>query len=432
MSRICFKNITRKIFVVFSILIYFLSTFVLGVEVEKSKKNEYTFGDIGMKILLDNSFIDRISLLKDEPNLENKEQILSAYEKSGILANFINKDEKIEILVMSKINSFYRDMPNLKMLPDEDIIKLKDKFVQTIGTDDQFEIKEDKIIRTNNYNCFIKITTALKQEENILNMNIYYTIMNGRLITISFRTINNKNIENLQNDIIESIKFFEVERPKYVSAQEKVNLVIGFTLILTLILFIAIFFIRRKDKKIFNNNIKDKETKQYSKFGGLLIFFWMLCFYQIILKIVEISDISNITNNVFYKNCTVLQDAVVSLISIYLIYIIVKRKNDTPKKVIKANMSLAIFIIFITVIRIIYVLINPGNIYIDKYIQEELNMLSSNIIYSFIWIVYFEFSKRVKIYYYLPVKTVKEILINSKIYTFLANRKSKRNERKNS
>ena len=51
----------------------------------------------------------------------------------------------------------------------------------------QFNIKENSIIKTANGNNYINVKSELKTQDKTLEMSIYYTIANGRLITISFR-----------------------------------------------------------------------------------------------------------------------------------------------------------------------------------------------------------------------------------------------------
>lgn len=415
-------RVFKKIIIYFIIFTSFFTTYV-----NANDKNEFDFNQVGMKIKITEGFKDTISLIE---NNEDNKKIKTEYIRNGILGDFINEEKNTEILVLAKTSSYYRDMPNLKNLSDEDVDKLKNEFIKSIEYDGKNEIKDSNIIRTNNYNCFIKISTEFNNENKKINIDIYYTIVNGRLITISFRSFDKKNID-IQNNIIENIRFYEVERPKFLSNEEKTNFIAGIIILLTFVLFFIIFFVRRKDKKILNKNIKDKEIRTFSKFGGLLMGLWMLLFYQIIIQISQISALLNSKNIGFYISLIITQDTIISLASIYLIYIILKRKKETPKKVIKTNIIVPGLLLIFTIIRSIYVLINPNGVEFKLYLKDEINMLLSNTIYSLLWIIYFYISKRVKIYYYLPVESFKEIIKKSKVYNKIKNRKRSKNEGKN-
>ena len=68
-----------------------------------------------------------------------------------------------------------------------------------------------------------------------LEMSIYYTIMNGRLITISFRYYNNNSETNSEEkEIIENTEFYEVTRPQNATNQT-MSLVLGTMAILIII-----------------------------------------------------------------------------------------------------------------------------------------------------------------------------------------------------
>ncbi len=249
-----------------------------------------------------------------------------------------------------------------------------------------------------------------------MDMSIYYTIMNGRLITVSFRYYNQdqqvRNEEELQ--IINGVEFYEVARPIYANSNQITSLAMGIIVILIIIIAIIVFLIRRKDKKLFNNSIKDIKLKQYSKFGGLILFFWSLCFYQILLRIIDIDDASKIQNMEFYTNAVTIQSTILVLIAMYQIYITVRRKQDTPKKIKISNIICAVASSIITIARIVYAKIVPLEIYTEEYFRQEISILIVGVIYPLIWILYFNFSKRVQYYYYLPERRNKKVAKDEK------------------
>ena len=160
---------------------------------------------------------------------------------------------------------------------------------------------------------------------------------------------------------------------------------------------------RIKDRKYLDKNIKDVKIKQYSKFGGLVLFFGHYVFINF-LRIVEISNVSKIDGMDFYVGAITIQNTILAIVNMYQIYLTVKRKPETPKRLVKTNILIMLIGVIITIIRIIYALIKPMEIYDKEYFKQELITLVYSIIYPLICIFYFKFSKRVQTYYYLKIK----------------------------
>ena len=283
------------------ILIILTTTSVLAADSTQqpeSQLTEYDFNKIGMRISIPTELIDLITALENNDEslekYENKEEYLQAYKQSGIIADFVDKLEEqpnTEIIVAARTSSSYASMPNFNTLTEEDMNEYTNRFVAAIKEQNeqqqtesaaqanqtgeqenakaQLTVNEGTLVKIDNGNCFIKITSTATQEDKKLDMHMYYTIMNGRLITISLRDYQGTNNDELENTILQNIQFYEVERPQYSTTSDEAKLAVGFATIMVVILLIIVFFIRRKDKKIFNKNIKDVTIKQYSKFGGL-------------------------------------------------------------------------------------------------------------------------------------------------------------------
>ena len=344
--------------IIFSIiLILILATTTKANNNEETK--EYNLQDIGMKISLNSNLIDVVSGLKNKDErlskIENQEEYLKSYENLGILLNAVDNVEntKKEIIVAQRTNTNYINMKDFNKISEKQRNKYKEKMLKTFkqqanqtydeSQKTKINIKDSSLITTNNQNNYIHVTAILQNEEKSLEMSIYYTIMNGRLITISFRYYNNNSETNSEEkEIIENTEFYEVTRPQNATNQT-MSLVLGTMAILIIILTIIIIAIRIKDRKRLDKNIKDRKVKEYGKFGGLILFFWTLCFYQILLRIIGISNTSNINNINFYINAVKLQTTIIVLINMYQIYITLKRKQETPKKIIISNIIIMIF-----------------------------------------------------------------------------------------
>lgn len=414
------KNVFKEI-CIFIIILLILSTSVMANNDQQvSDVKQYNLEKIGMKISLQNNFIDIIESMKNNDekvsDIENKDEYLKNYKNSGVLLDAVDNIESPskEILVVCKTSNNYIDMANFNEFSDEEKNAYKEKLLETFEEQEKqsqsektkFSIKENSILKTDNGNNFINIKTSLEKEEKVLEMSIYYTIVNGRLVTISFRNYQKEDqeMQEQEKQVMENIEFYEVERPQAVATNQTMQLALGFTTIVFIILAIIVIMFRIKDRKYLDKNIKDVKIKQYSKFGGLVLFFWTLCFYQFFLRIVEISNVSKIDGMDFYVGAITIQNTILAIVNMYQIYLTVKRKPETPKRLVKTNILVMLIGVIITIVRIIYTLIKPMEIYDKEYFKQELITLVYSVIYPLICIFYFKFSKRVQTYYYLKIK----------------------------
>lgn len=414
------KNVFKEI-CIFIIILLILSTSVMANNDQQvSDVKQYNLEKIGMKISLQNNFIDIIESMKNNDekvsDIENKDEYLKNYKNSGVLLDAVDNIESPskEILVVCKTSNNYIDMANFNEFSDEEKNAYKEKLLETFEEQEKqsqsektkFSIKENSILKTDNGNNFINIKTSLEKEEKVLEMSIYYTIVNGRLVTISFRNYQKEDqeMQEQEKQVMENIEFYEVERPQAVATNQTMQLALGFTTIVFIILAIIVIMIRIKDRKYLDKNIKDVKIKQYSKFGGLVLFFWTLCFYQFFLRIVEVSNVSKIEGMDFYVGAIIIQNTILAIVNMYQIYLTVKRKPETPKRLVKTNILVMLIGVIITIVRIIYALIKPMEIYDKEYFKQELITLVYSVIYPLICIFYFKFSKRVQTYYYLKIK----------------------------
>ena len=377
------KNVFKKI-CIFIILLLILSTSVMANNDQQvSDVKQYDLEKIGMKISLQNNFIDIIESMENNDekvsNIENKDEYLKNYKNSGVLLDAVDNIESPskEILVVCKTSNNYIDMANFNEFSDEEKNAYKEKLLETFEEKEKqsqsektkFSIKENSILKTDNGNNFISIKTSLEKEEKVLEMSIYYTIVNGRLVTISFRNYQKEDqeMQEQEKQVMENIEFYEVERPQAVATNQTMQLALGFTTIVFIILAIIVIMIRIKDRKYLDKNIKDVKIKQYSKFGGLVLFFWTLCFYQFFLRIVEVSNVSKIEGMDFYVGAIIIQNTILAIVNMYQIYLTVKRKPETPKRLVKTNILVMLIGVIITIVRIIYALIKPMEIYDKEY-----------------------------------------------------------------
>lgn len=259
------KNVFKEI-CIFIIILLILSTSVMANNDQQvSDVKQYNLEKIGMKISLQNNFIDIIESMKNNDekvsDIENKDEYLKNYKNSGVLLDAVDNIESPskEILVVCKTSNNYIDMANFNEFSDEEKNAYKEKLLETFEEKEKqsqsektkFSIKENSILKTDNGNNFINIKTSLEKEEKVLEMSIYYTIVNGRLVTISFRNYQKEDqeMQEQEKQVMENIEFYEVERPQAVATNQTMQLALGFTTIVFIILAIIVIMIRIKDRK---------------------------------------------------------------------------------------------------------------------------------------------------------------------------------------
>lgn len=136
------KNVFKKI-CIFIILLLILSTSVMANNDQQvSDVKQYDLEKIGMKISLQNNFIDIIESMENNDekvsNIENKDEYLKNYKNSGVLLDAVDNIESPskEILVVCKTSNNYIDMANFNEFSDEEKNAYKEKLLET------FEEKE--------------------------------------------------------------------------------------------------------------------------------------------------------------------------------------------------------------------------------------------------------------------------------------------------
>ena len=367
---------------------------------------------------------DKKNKIIDNLNLEIKDgEIFGFLGPNGagksttikMITGILDIDEG-DILINDKsiINDPIEAKKNFGYVPDNPDMFLKLKGIEYLNfLADMYEVGLEERMKK------IEELTKLFEINDVLNDKIqsYSHGMRQKIVIIGSLLHNPKNwiidepMTGLDpkstyelKQIMKNIEFYEVERPQAVATNQTMQLALGFTTIVFIILAIIVIMIRIKDRKYLDKNIKDVKIKQYSKFGGLVLFFWTLCFYQFFLRIVEVSNVSKIEGMDFYVGAITIQNTILAIVNMYQIYLTVKRKPETPKRLVKTNILIMLIGVIITIIRIIYALIKPMEIYDKEYFKQELITLVYSIIYPLICIFYFKFSKRVQTYYYLKIK----------------------------
>ena len=403
------KTKLLKILIFFLLMLYLMIAFVKAENMQ-----EYKLEDIGMNISIDSSLIDIISGLENNDerltSYSPKEEYLNNFEQNGILLDAVDKINETpskEILVMKQEGTTYLQMQDLNLYEQNSINGYYSQFIQSVGsqaTESGLTVKSNELYRTQNGNVYFHIVTEGKIDDNLQAIiSTYYTIMNQKMEVISVRYYNTQMDENSEKSIIENVTFEALPRDN--SYQEYTTIVYSIVGAIVIVFAIAVLIIRAKDKRKLDKTITDKTLKSYKKFGGILCFFWLINAYQILLRIIDIRNVFLTSGLELYRILIFIQSMVMILINIYLTILILKRNPKSVKKIKITLIINLVITIILTIIRIVSAVISQNTeIYTDSYYKQEISIIITNTLYTVIWILYLNFSQRVKIYYYIKDK----------------------------
>lgn len=379
-----------------------------GDNAENQNITTYTLENPGMYVPIDSNMIEIVTSLENNSEIlseyENKEEYLETLKNSGIVLDAVDKlgeEAQKEILVVVSDNKVYLTMPDLNQFTEEDLNTYYSSFIESIteqSKQTQIEIKTNEIYKTENGNVYFHITSEGNIGDIPTKLSTYYTIMNQKLVTIGIRYYNTE-IDQNEKEFIEQIKFESLPRDN--SYQEEANRITKIVLAIMIIIILAIMAIRSKDEKKIDDTVKDKEKKSFLKFGGTLSLFWILMLYQIYIGITDIVNISSIDLVLIYKILLLVVSAISLCLSVYIAIRILIRKPQSVKHIKIALIISGIITIISSIIGVIFNWQVQGTeITLENY-WFEIQYLLYNILYIVIWILYMNFSQRVKIYYYL-------------------------------
>ena len=435
------KKINFIIGIFFTIIMIFNSVKADDVIEQKT----YNLEDAGINISIDSNMFEIITGLENNDEkldfITSKEEYLASYKNSGILLDAVDSlesDRTKEVLVIQNKNMAYRDIPDLNKLTEDDLKQYYEKFIESVkeqaGTT-SIEIVSDELYKTENGNVYFHIISSGKTEdEETMNLSTYYTVMNQRLITIGIRYFNIDVDSANDAKILENITFKEL--PREDTSQEILEKTAIAVIVTLIIIGIAFFIIRRRDSKQIDKNLKDKEIKRFSKFGGILGIFWLINLYQIVLRILDIRNVLLLENLEEYKVLITLHSVLVIILNAYIVYILLRKNKSTPGKARRATIISLIVTLVFTILRMIAGAISNNDLYTSEYYMGEVSFMISTALYTLLWTIYLTVSQRVKIYYKIN-ETIENIDIRKSFENFkekvnekIKNRKEKSKNRK--
>lgn len=227
----------KKIIVGFILAVMLLSTSICVMAEE--------FSEIGMKIELPDEYYDLKSGIDNNDTKISyyetvlrvtSEELKNQYNQNGIVYNGLSSNLSKELIISVIENTRTKNNFHLTSLDEKEIEDLKKEILATAG---DAQVEEQNLYEHNEikyiYTKFINGTTTIYQ---------YYTIVNGKAITI---TLNSK-YSNVQQDelknIVDTIQFNEIQEKPIIT----VSPIMIAGIIIVIIVIIIITIIKKKNK----------------------------------------------------------------------------------------------------------------------------------------------------------------------------------------
>ena len=226
--------------------------------------------------------------------------------------------------------------------------------------------------------------------ETPMQLAYYCSIVNGNANMFTLQYLSSASDEEMHS-VIDAFSYQERDTT--------LSFIVGLVFILIFIAILVFFFFMIMKKKK-DKDIPVEYNEKYNHFGGFLLLYFVLLILNAVLilfdfiTVIAISSVSTIFLVTF-----VLQDVIILGILIYNAILLWKRKEETPKKVIRNLSFLAIITIALCLLRIVYSFFDSSYVYSTAYYTQEMILIIRNVLYAIIWISYFRKSVRVKNYY---------------------------------
>ena len=400
------KNVflRRIVILLFVTLFVFLSTcFVSATDDNANDNTNLQIGNSDIYFSLKNDYYDLVSGIQNDDEqfatyLTQKENYLAYFEENNIIYDAVNslnaESLSQEIVIAQSTNSTIQQVYNLKTLSSEALEEFSSTFISTLkenasSFEDMTFLSEGTYTSASG-DIYLYLIFSATVNETPMQLAYYCSIVNGRANMFTLQYLSSASDEEMHS-VIDAFSYQERDTT--------LSFIVGLVFILIFIAILVFFFFmiikKKKDK-----DIPVEYNEKYNHFGGFLLLYFVLLILNAVLilfdfiTVIAISSVSTIFLVTF-----VLQDVIILGILIYNAILLWKRKEETPKKVIRNLSFLAIITIALCLLRIVYSFFDSSYVYSTAYYTQEMILIIRNVLYAIIWISYFRKSVRVKNYY---------------------------------
>ncbi len=401
------KNVflRRIVILLFVTLFVFLSTcFVSATDDNANDNTNLQIGNSDIYFSLKNDYYDLVSGIQNDDEqfatyLTQKENYLTYFEENNIIYDAVNSLDaeslSQEIVIAQSTNSTIQQVYNLKTLSSEALEEFSSTFISTLKENASSSFEDMTFLSEGTYtsasgDIYLYLIFSATVNETPMQLAYYCSIVNGRANMFTLQYLSSASDEEMHS-VIDAFSYQERDTT--------LSFIVGLVFILIFIAILVFFFFMIMKKKK-DKDIPVEYNEKYNHFGGFLLLYFVLLILNAVLilfdfiTVIAISSVSTIFLVTF-----VLQDVIILGILIYNAILLWKRKEETPKKVIRNLSFLAIITIALCLLRIVYSFFDSSYVYSTAYYTQEMILIIRNVLYAIIWISYFRKSVRVKNYY---------------------------------
>lgn len=401
------KNVflRRIVILLFVTLFVFLSTsFVSATEDNTNDNTNLQIGNSDIYFSLKNDYYDLVSGIQNDDEqfatyLTQKENYLAYFEENNIIYDAVNSLDaeslSQEIVIAQSTNSTIQQVYNLKTLSSEALEEFSSTFISTLKENVSSSFEDMTFLSEGTYtsasgDIYLYLVFSATVNETPMQLAYYCSIVNGRANMFTLQYLSSASDEEMHS-VIDAFSYQERDTT--------LSFMVGLVFILIFIAILAFFFFMIMKKK------KDKDVpveynEKYNHFGGFLLLYFVLLILNAVLILFDLITVIAISSvSTIFLVTFVLQDVIILGILIYNAILLWKRKEETPKKVIRNLNLLAIITIALCILRIVYSFFDSSYVYSTAYYTQEMILIIRNVLYAIIWISYFRKSVRVKSYY---------------------------------
>ena len=401
------KNVflRRIVILLFVTLFVFLSTsFVSATEDNTNDNTNLQIGNSDIYFSLKNDYYDLVSGIQNDDEqfatyLTQKENYLAYFEENNIIYDAVNSLDaeslSQEIVIAQSTNSTIQQVYNLKTLSSEALEEFSSTFISTLKENVSSSFEDMTFLSEGTYtsasgDIYLYLVFSATVNETPMQLAYYCSIVNGRANMFTLQYLSSASDEEMHS-VIDAFSYQERDTT--------LSFMVGLVFILIFIAILAFFFFMIMKKK------KDKDVpveynEKYNHFGGFLLLYFVLLILNAVLILFDLITVIAISSvSTIFLVTFVLQDVIILGILIYNAILLWKRKEETPKKVIRNLNLLAIITIAQCILRIVYSFFDSSYVYSTAYYTQEMILIIRNVLYAIIWTCYFRKSVRVKNYY---------------------------------
>ena len=397
------KNVFLRCIVILLFVILFTTSFVSATEDNTNDNANLQIGNSDIYFSLKNDYYDLVSGIQNDDEqfatyLTQKENYLAYFEANNIIYDAVNSLDaeslSQEIVITQSTNSTIQQVYNLKMLSSESLDEFSSTFISTLKENVSCSFEDTTFLSEGTYtsasgDIYLYLVFSATVNESPMQLAYYCSIVNGRANLFTLQYLSSVSDEEMHS-VINAFSYQERDTT--------LSFMVGLVFFLIFIGILVFFFFMMRKKK--DKDVPVEYNEKYNRFGGFLLLYFVLLILNAVLilfdfiTVIAISSVSTIFLVTF-----VLQDAMTLGILIYNAILLWKKKEETPKKVIRNLSLLAIVTIVLCLLRIVYSFFDSSYVYSTAYYAQEMILIIRNVLYATIWICYFRKSVRVKSYY---------------------------------